>query len=516
MKAKKTFYISTPIYYPSGNLHIGHVLCTTLAWTYRNFKKLMNYDTFFVTGIDEHGEKIAKKAESLNLKPQDYVDLQAQKFKELWNKLAIDFDHFSRTTNKNHESLIVKVFDQMLAKGLIYKGNYEGLYSVEDEEFFTKTQAKLVEGKYYHPTSNHLLKEVSEESYFFNMAKFNQWIISFFKQNPAFSSNPNVLKELTNNFLKEGLEDLSITRISINWGIKLEHLSTQRQHVIYVWLDALFNYLSALNYQETNDQLYSKYWLNGDEKVHVLGKEIARFHTIYWPIFLHSLGIKLPDKEIIHGWIITPEGKMSKSKGNVIDPLDLLSEFGAEEIKYFFASQVNIDSDYSFSKTNLINYLNADLANNFGNLLNRTAKMINQSFENGTTYEESHLLDIDKEIYTYIDQYFSNYKEHFNQYHADKALNQAINLSSKLNEYIDLTKPWTLKADLNRLNVILNTLLNGIYAVNLMLSVVLPTKCKKILEFLSIKEFDLNLLKDYHKFDHKQIDVKEILFPRIK
>ncbi|AWX42764.1 Methionine--tRNA ligase [Metamycoplasma cloacale] len=512
---KKTFYISTPIYYPSGNLHIGHLLTTTLAWVYKNYKANQNYDTFFVTGIDEHGQKILKKAIENNLDPQTYVDMQCQKFIDLWKKLDIDYDFFSRTTSLQHTQTIELIFNKMLEKGLIYKGAYEGLYSVEDEEFFTKTQALLIDNQYYHPTSKHLLQEVSEESYFFNMEKFTPWIKEFFETNSDFLTNDATKKELMNNFINQGLSDLSVTRIAFDWGIKVLKNQTP-QHVIYVWLDALFNYLTALNIYSDNDDNYLKFWKNGDERVHVLAKEISRFHAIYWPIFLKSLDINLPTKEVIHSWIITPEGKMSKSKGNVIEPLPLIEKYGAEEIKYFFSSQVNINNDFSFSEDLLINVLNADLANNFGNLLNRVAKMVNQSFENGTTYIASQLTSIDCEIYTLLKENYDEYKLHFNEFNADKAFKKAIQFSSKLNEYIDRTEPWKLKENPERLNVVLNTLLNGIYAVNYMLNPVLKQKTRKINEFLNINEFSETKLFDFTKFDNVKVDVKEILFPRIK
>ncbi|AZG68880.1 methionine--tRNA ligase [Mycoplasma struthionis] len=514
---KKTFYISTPIYYPSGDLHIGHLLTTTLAWVYRNYKKQQGYKTFFVTGIDEHGEKIAKKALENNLEPLKFTDLQTEKFKNLWTLLNIDYDHFSRTTNKNHEKMVIKIFNKMLEKGYIYKGSYQGLYSVSDEEFLTLSQAKKENGKFYHPVSGHELSQISEESYFFKMSMFSNWIKDFLINNPEFISNKATQKELITNFLLEGLEDLSVTRVSFDWGIKLDNLQTEKKHVIYVWLDALFNYLSALNYlSEENDELYNEFWKNGDERVHVLGKEISRFHSLYWPIFLKSLDINMPTKEIVHSWIITPEGKMSKSKGNVINPIDLINKYGAEEIKYFFASQINIDSDYSFSEKTLINVLNANLSNNFGNLVNRVAKMINNSFENGVYYDKNNLQEIDLEILEILESYYLNYKEQMDNFHIDKANDVAMALSSKLNEYIDKTEPWKLTNDLTRLNCVLNTLLNGIYLVNLMLSIIMPIKCQKINQFIAQNSFDYNLITDFKKFDNKQINVSEILFMRIK
>ncbi|AXE60926.1 methionine--tRNA ligase [[Mycoplasma] phocae] len=514
---KKTFYITTPIYYPSGRLHIGHLFTTTLAWVYKNYKKQQGYDTFFITGIDEHGQKIQKKALELNINPQEYVDQEAKQFEKLWDLLLIDYDAFNRTTNKNHQKAIQLIFNKMLEKGYIYMGSYEGLYSISDEEFLTKNQAIFKDNKYFHPVSGTELQEIKEESYFFDVKKFAPWIKSFFTNNPNFISNSATYKELLNNFINKGLENLSITRVSFDWGIPISSTKgTKNQHVIYVWLDALFNYLTFLGFLSENDSKYQKYWENGDERVHLLAKEISRFHAIYWPVFLKSLDLKLPTKEIIHSWIITPEGKMSKSRGNVIDPIPLIEKYGAEEIKYFFISQINIDNDFAFSEELLVNVLNADLANNFGNLLNRTIKMINQSFEFGTEYKLNDLQEIDNNVFVMIRNIYQDYKNEFDNFHADKALKKAIELSKKLNEYIDKNEPWKLKEDIQRLNVVLNTLQNGIYAVSYMLSSVIPNKMKSVLDFLKISDFNEKNLFDWTKFDKKGPVATEILFPRIK
>ncbi|TDU95255.1 methionine--tRNA ligase [Metamycoplasma hyosynoviae] len=513
-KKAKTFYISTPIYYPSGPLHIGHVLTTTLAWVYANYKKQEGYETFFVTGIDEHGQKIQKKALALNLHPQEYVDRECKRFRDLWILLGIDYDFFSRTTNTLHQETIKKVFNKMLEKGYIYKGNYEGLYSVEDEEFFTKSQAIKKDGKYYHPVSGHLLQEIQEESYFFKMSMFSDWILQYFKNNPEFITNEVITNELINNFLKQGLEDLSITRITFDWGIKLD-TNDKAKHIVYVWLDALFNYLTALNYLEENDSNYQKFWVNGNERCHILGKEISRFHSIYWPIFLKSLDLNLPTTEIVHSWIVTPTGKMSKSKGNVIDPLALIQEYGAEQVKYFFASQVNINSDYTFSQETFVNVLNADLANNFGNLVNRVIKMINQSFPQGCKYDAKSLEEIDKEIYEKINIRVSEFQKYMDVFQSDKALKTAIKFSSELNEYIDKTLPWTLKNNLPRLNTVLMTLLNGIYAVAYMLNIVIPNKMQIVATTLKQKSINKKDLNNYKKFDGICPWSEQVLFTRI-
>ncbi|QJR44130.1 methionine--tRNA ligase [Mycoplasma miroungirhinis] len=512
---KKTFYISTPIYYPNGKLHIGHFYTTTIANTLYNFKKLNGYDCYLVTGIDEHGQKIQKAAQKANIDTLEFVNQASEQFKDLWNKANLHYDFFSRTTSPKHILTIQKIFQKMLEKGYIYLGQYSGLYSISDEEYLTKTQAIEKDNKYYHPTSGHELVEITEETYFFDMKRFNQWIIDFYENNSKFISSSKVKNELLNNFINKGLEDLSVTRISFDWGIQVA-CESKFKHVIYVWLDALFNYLTALNYLEEDDSLYQKYWVNGTQRVHIVGKEITRFHCIYWPIFLKSLDINLPTKILSHGWIITSEGKMSKSKGNVVDPYKLIETYGAEQTKYFFMSQFSIDNDGVYDEIAFKNCLNSDLANNFGNLVNRTSAMINQSFSNGTFYDQDNLESLDLEVYKNIEQYFINYQNYFDNFEIDKALKEAISLSKTLNLYIDKTTPWKLKDNLQRLNIVLNTLLNGIYAVAVMLSVVLPNNMQKISEFLNIDKLDFNLININNKFDNKQINVNEILFSRIK
>jgi len=507
----KTFYVTTPIYYPSGKLHIGHVYTTTLAYTLANFKKLDGYDVKFLTGADEHGQKIELKAKENNISPKEYVDKVSDSFKDLWNKLEIYPDYFSRTTNKNHEEAVKKQFTKLLNQGIIYKGKYTGLYSVQDEEFLTQTQAEKKDGEWFHPVSGHKLEIVNEESYFLKISEFEDWIRDFL-QNSDVVIPKKIINELINNFINKGLQDLSVTRTSFSWGIQI---SEEKTHVIYVWLDALNNYITALGYNSKDESDFNKYWVNGDEIVHIVGKEITRFHCIYWPIILKANEIRRPTKILSHGWIVTPEGKMSKSKGNVIDPNELIDEFGAEVLKYFFACHTNIDEDSTFDKEILKNAYNADLANNYGNLVSRTLAMTKQNFDTPLKYKES-ILEVDKEIEQDIINALNLYKEKFNNYDINKALQAAINLSKKLNKYIDVTMPWTLKDDKKRLEQLLLRLLNGIYAITTMLSVVMPKKTEEVADLIGLKELSLQKAKDFNKFD--QVDIKEskVIFSRIK
>ncbi|MGY6172487.1 methionine--tRNA ligase [Candidatus Mycoplasma pogonae] len=510
----KTFYVTTPIYYPSGDLHIGHLYSTTIAWVLRNYKKMQGYDTYFSTGSDDHGQKIAQKAAANNMTNQDYVDQQVAKFYNLWQKSAIDYDVFIRTTDEKHKKVIQNVFQKMLDLGLIYKGLYRGLYSVSDEEFLTPTQANFVEGKYYHPVSGHELIEISEESYFLKMSQFSKWWQKTLAEDKKINIPQKIINDLKNNFIDKGLEDLSITRISFDWGIKVPN---DPKHVVYVWIDALFNYLSLLGFSLPGDNLYQKYWKHGDEIVHVVGKEITRFHCIYWPIMLEAIGERLPSTILSHGWIITPQGKMSKSKGNTIDPLQLLAKYDSEILKYFFVSKIGIFDDGIFDEALLVTATNTDLANNFGNLLSRTTAMIEQNFlTQPVQYLPKKFTELENDVYSAIATKFNNYQKEFDNFQIHNAFKEVMNLGNDLNGYIDKTKPWTLKNDLERLEVVLNTLLNGIYAMAAMLKPVLIHNMAKVAKQLNVQDLEFNQINDYHKFDHTIIKKGEIIFHRIK
>ena len=508
---RKTFYVTTPIYYPSGNLHIGHVYTTTLAYVLRNYKREKGYDAIMLTGSDEHGQKIEKKADENNLNPQVYVDKMVLKFKNLWELLDIDYDLFSRTTSSFHKESVAKQFSKLFYSNLIYKSNYKGLYSVQDEEFLTTTQAKQEKGEFYHPTSGHKLEKVEEESYFFKMSNYQKWISEYYKNNPKFIIPQKIVNELVNNFIDKGLEDLSISRTSFKWGIKIKE---DPKHIVYVWLDALNNYITSLGYNQKDDTNFKKYWKEGNEIVHIVGKEITRFHCIYWPIILKANEIKLPTTILSHGWIITQEGKMSKSKGNVINPIDLIKKYGKEEIKYYLASQIKVGQDGIFDYKLLINTINSDLANNVGNLVSRIIAMSIQNFKIPIKYTKTNFI-ADEKIIENIKITFQNYQKFFDEFKISFALKEVINLSKKLNGYIDVTMPWTLKEDKIRLEQVLNNLLNGIYAVASMLKVVMPKKMDLVLKQLNLEELNFNLVLNFNKFDEVKVIKNGIIFKRI-
>ncbi|QNM93583.1 methionine--tRNA ligase [Mycoplasma sp. Pen4] len=515
MSKSKTFYITTPIYYASGNLHIGHLYTTTLAWVIANYKKLDGYDVKMLTGSDEHGLKIQQKAEQAGVDPKTFVDGLVEKYKQMWVDFGIEYDYFSRTSSPKHKETIQNIFTYFLEKGFIYKGEYTGLYSVSDEEYLTETQALKLDGKWVHPTSHHELVTVKEEAYFFKMNEFANWLLEYIDAHSKFLEPNKIVNEMKQNFLLKGLEDLCVTRTNIDWGIRI---TEDVKHTIYVWLDALCNYITALgfdiNWQHAAD--FVKYWENENaEVVHLIGKEIARFHMIYWPIFLKALNIKQPTRIQSHGWIVTPTGKMSKSKNNVVDPYDLLSRYHKEMIKYYFASQITLGEDGIYDEDRFIDTINADLINNFGNLVSRTLKMKSNSFDGPLKWKESNY-DVDKDIELKISNSLSQYKEHFDNIEIDKALKVAINLSSELNKYIDLTQPWTLKEDLERLELVLSRLLSGIYAVATYLSVVLPEKMQDVKQKLGIPHLTFDLINDFVKFDNINQEKEFMLFARIK
>ncbi|QZE12277.1 methionine--tRNA ligase [Mycoplasma sp. Ms02] len=505
--SKKTFYITTPIYYASGNLHIGHLLTTTLAWTIANYKKMQGYDVKVLTGSDEHGQKIAEKAAENNQTPQEFVDQIAQSFQKMWKDFDIEID-FIRTTDKKHTQAVQKIFEYFKEKGYIYLDKYEGLYSVSDEEFLTPTQAiKKEDGEYYHPYSGNKLQRVSEESYFFKMDLFTDWIKEYSKANPGFWAPEKTVNEINNSFLTN-LKNLSVSRTNITWGIPVE---SDSKHTIYVWLDALCNYITHLGYDlENPDDHFIKYWQNGNEIVHLLAKEIARFHFIYWPIFLKALDVKMPTKIQSHGWIVTPEGKMSKSKGNIVNPYDLLEKYHSEMIKYFFATRVKLGEDLVFDEKIFVDAINSELINNYGNLVSRTLKMISNSFDQPLNYKESQN-ELDTQIDELIYKSEQEYTKCFDAYDLEGAKNVIVSLGNELNKYIDETKPWTLKEDLERLEQILVRLLNGIYALSTYLKPFLPRKMEEVSQALGNIDFNMKHIKDNLKFG-KIITAKQFMF----
>ncbi len=512
---KKTFYISTPIFYPSGNLHIGHVYTTTIADALTRYKKLQNYDTFFLTGSDEHGEKIEQKAQENNIDPKSYVDEIVKKFKNLWKLIDIDYNKFIRTTDEYHEKAVSDTFSHLQNKNFIYKDFYEGLYSVSDEEFFTKQQAKLEkDGKYYHPVSGHLLKTVKEESYFLKISNFGEWLKTYFYDNPKFVIPNNRITELVNNFIDPGLKDLSVTRTSFSWGVPVKN---DRKHVIYVWIDALLNYITALGYNSDNDALFQKFWENDNaEIVHLVGKEITRFHCIYWPIILKMLNVKLPSTILAHGWIITKEGKMSKSKGNVIDPLMLIDKYGSDALRYFLLKEIKLNEDGIFDIEHFEKIYNNDLCNKYGNLISRSVSMINKYFD-GSFESDFSIEDFNcKVLKSTIEDTIFTYSNLMDKLQINNALDVVEKFLHSANKFIDNTTPWIVaKTDKAKLRNILSWLYYSCLVTTTLLSPFLIKKSKIAYHSLGMKPIKLLSELNIENLNTIKVNENKILFPRL-
>ena len=434
MKEQNTFYITTPIYYPSGNLHIGHAYTTVAGDAMARYKRMRGFDVRYLTGTDEHGQKIQRKAEEEGVTPQAYVDNIVSGIKELWNKLDISYDDYIRTTETRHKDVVAKIFQQLVEQGDIYLDEYEGLYCTPCESFFTERQVE--NGNC--PDCGRPVEKVKEESYFFKMSKYADRLLQFYEENPEFIQPESRKNEMINNFIKPGLEDLAVSRTTFDWGIKVPG---NPKHVIYVWIDALSNYITALGYGSADDTNYQKYW---PANVHLVGKEIVRFHTIYWPIMLMALDLPLPKKVFAHGWLLMKDGKMSKSKGNVVDPVTLIDRYGLDSLRYYLLREVPFGSDGVFTPEGFVERVNFDLANDLGNLLNRTVAMI-QKYFHGTipVYAGSHnefeqqLVEISKET-------VEKYEEAMEKMEFSVALTNIWQLVSRTNKFIDETKPWVL------------------------------------------------------------------------
>ncbi|MGX2945432.1 methionine--tRNA ligase [Enterococcus alishanensis] len=521
MSEKETFYITTPIYYPSGKLHIGNSYTTIACDAVARYKRLMGFDVFYLTGTDEHGQKIEKKAEELGIEPQEYVDEMAADIKKLWKTLDISYDKFIRTTDDYHEAAVQKIFDQLLAQGDIYLGEYEGWYSVSDEEFFTENQmaevyrddeGKVIGGK---APSGHEVELVREESYFFRMSKYADRLLQYYEDHPEFIQPESRKNEMINNFIKPGLEDLAVSRTTFTWGIPV---NANPEHVVYVWIDALTNYITALGYGSDDDSLYQKYW---PANVHMVGKEIVRFHTIYWPIMLMALDLPLPKKIFGHGWLMMKDGKMSKSKGNVVYPEMLVERFGLDALRYYLLRAVPFGSDGVFTPEDFVARVNYDLANDLGNLLNRTVAMINKYCGGMVPKYQSKVTPFDSELSTTAANVVSRYREAMEKMEFNTALAEVWTLVSRANKYIDETEPWILAKDEEKqaeLNSVMVHLAEVLRIVAILLQPIMTETPTKIFEQLGLNTEMMNLA-DIHfgEFPEntKVISKGQPIFPRL-
>lgn len=496
----KTFYITTPIYYPSGKLHIGSAYTTIACDVLARYKRMMNYDVFYLTGLDEHGQKIQQKAEEAGITPQAYVDGMVVGVKELWKLLDISYDKFIRTTDDYHEKVVAQVFERLLAQDDIYLGEYSGWYSVSDEEFFTESQLSEVfrdeDGNVTGgiAPSGHQVEWVSEESYFLRLSKYQDRLVEFFKSHPDFITPDGRLNEMLKNFIEPGLEDLAVSRTTFTWGVKVP---SNPKHVVYVWMDALLNYVTALGYGQDDHGNFDKFW-NGTV-FHMVGKDILRFHSIYWPILLMMLDIKLPERLIAHGWFVMKDGKMSKSKGNVIYPEMLVERFGLDPLRYYLMRSLPVGSDGTFTPEDYVARINYELANDLGNLLNRTVAMINKYFGGQVPAYVENVTDFDADLAKVVAENIEEFHKQMNAVDFPRALDAVWNIISRTNKYIDETAPWVLAkedGDKEQLAAVMAHLAASLRVVAHLIQPFMMTTSNAIMEQLGLPvAFDLENLE---------------------
>jgi len=507
----KNFYITTPIYYPSGKPHMGHAYSSIIADVFARFMRIDNYKVHFLTGTDEHGLKIQKSAQKEGLDPLNYCDKISKNFKDLAKRLNLSNDDFIRTTESRHCKSVNELWNRLVESGDIYLSKYKGWYSVSDEAYYNNDEIVVKNGKKFSSFSGSAVEWVEEESYFFKLSAWQEKLLNFYEKNDTFIL-PLTRRNEVLNFVKGGLKDLSVSRTSFTWGIKVPK---NDKHVVYVWLDALANYLSALNFPDTENKMYKDFW---PASLHVIGKDILRFHAVYWPAFLLAAKIKPPSRVFGHGWILSNDEKMSKSKGNILDPLEVIDNYGVDELRYYLMKEVSHGSDGSISLDSLKNCINSDLANNFGNLCQRIFSFIKNNCNN-YVIKPKELSSNDVKIITETNKLTANLREEMNNQNLNIYIKSVVNISFLTNKYINDEEPWKLKKNnIDKMNGILHVSLEQIAKISILLNPIIPNATSKVLKALNIENDFINLsFLDGKKILDDKINIKEldILFKKI-
>jgi methionyl-tRNA synthetase len=508
----KYFYITTPIYYPSGKPHMGHAYSSIVADIFARFKKLENYQVLFLTGTDEHGQKIQKEAEKNNKDPQIFCNELSEKFKSLTKILNLSNNDFIRTTEKRHYTSVIEIWERLVSSGDIYLDKYSGWYSVSDEAFYDEDEIEEINGKKISKESGSTVEWLEEDSYFFKLSAWTEKLLDHYKQNNDFILPASRKNEVV-SFVEKGLKDLSISRTSFSWGIPVPK---NGKHVIYVWLDALTNYISALNFPNINDEKYKNFW---PADIHIIGKDILRFHAVFWPAFLFAAKLPLPKRIFSHGWILSDDKKMSKSLGNILDPIEIINQYGIDQLRYYLIKEVSLGNDGSISMDNLKNCINNDLANNYGNLCQRVFSFTKKNCNNKIP-KKNNLKDIDTKLLDNLQKNIPYLINLMNKQNLNEYIKMVISFSFEANKYFNDLEPWAVKKnDPNRMNSILFTIIEQIKNISILLNPIIPNSTQKVFKTMNLNTAEIKIanIKNMNLFDHnKELNDLEILFQKVE